>query len=302
MEEEKNVVNEEQKKEVTEKKKGNGSTIIILLLVLACVGLGGYVVYDKVLSPKTSETEEKEKGNSSEKEKEETKSSDEKEVTFTDSELEKYVNYISPASIGPSAKIYNVDSVVASKLSAREKIEHIGKNLINEKLISDSNTYPHNDRFLEKDVKEYVENVYGAGTYEAATFNLGCADYTLSNDGYYREAENGGCGGTTATIVKNDVISYKATKNKLEITTAYVFLEGATTLYKDFEKKEELGKYTGEQIPNTVENADKREKTIDSYLSDYIKTNKDKLYQIKYTFESTDGTHYYFKELTNTKK
>ena len=280
----------EENSNVTEqKKKNNGLIIIVLLLVLVCLCLGGYVLYDKVLSNKTGEeTEEK---NNKEKKEEKEQENKEESINFSESELEKYINYINPPSYGPSEKIYKVESVVASKLSGREKIEYIGNNLRREKLISDENTFPHNNRFLEKDVKEYVEKVYGPGTYEVATFNLGCADYNLASDGYYREAENEGCGGTTATTVKNDVIDYTATKEKLEITTAYVFLLGRSTLYKDYDTQEELGKYTGE-----TDSA-----TINTYLSNYIKTNKDKLNHLKYTFESTDGKNYYFKELSKVK-
>ena len=74
-----------------EKKKGNGGLIVIIvLLLLTTLGLGGFIVYDKLITPEkdcTTEKEDKEEKETKKEEtkKEETKTSEEKycEGTYT---------------------------------------------------------------------------------------------------------------------------------------------------------------------------------------------------------------------------
>ena len=58
-------------------------------------------------------------------------------------------------------------------------------------------------------------------------------------------------------------------------------------IYKDFKLENALEDYSGEDTEN--------------YLSNYIKTNKEKLNKFIYTFESEDDKNYYFKELVHQK-
>ena len=267
-------------KEVSPKKKGNGGlVVVIVILLLICGGLGAFVFVNKdKLFEKDAKTEEKEQ--------KETKK-EEKNVTFADSELEEYVNYIGSVSIGPDKSIYDTKSVDASKLSAREKIEYIGVNLYNKDEIVELNTAKTGIK--ESDVKELVEKVYGPGTYERTTFNLGCGDYVFDESAGNKYVTIGGCGGASGQIVVPAIVDYKATEKKLEITTAYVFADG-DKLYKDIESKEYL------EDVNNVSGDDFR-----NYLKNYAKTNKDKLNHIVYTFESKDGRNYYFTGFTNSK-
>lgn len=263
-----------------ENKKGKGTVVIIVLLIAVILGLVCYICYDKGIIFKAKETTT----NTNEKSKNKT---EEEKVTFTDSELEKYVNYISPVSIGPSGAIYDADTVTAKNLSAAKKIEYIGSKVYAKHTSTSDAQY---DIISENDVKTAVEEVYGPNTYEKATFSLGCGDYTLneSEKNYYSKT---GCGGATATSVSNIVTDYKATKSKLEITTAYAFLDGMTSkIYKDYNKTISLDDYTGGSTEET-----------NAYLKEYVKTNKDKLNTIVYTFESTDGSNYYFTGFKNNK-
>lgn len=274
----------EEQNEFRTKKKGNGTTIVIVLLVVAILGLACYICYDKgiLFSNKettTSGTDKKENNNSQIKPEDES-------VTFSDSELEKYVNYISPASIGPAALLYDTTAVNSNSLSTADKIKYIGT-LVYSKHTSTSD-YQY-DVISENDVKNAVEEVYGPNTYEKTTFNLGCGDYTLNENekNYYSRT---GCGGSTATSVSNVVIDYKATKSKLEITTAYAFFDGMTNkIYKDYNKSISLDEYTGS--PSEIE----------SSLKSYVKNNKEKLNTIIYTFESSNGINYYFTGFKNNK-
>ena len=267
-----------------EKKKNNTKDIIIIFLVALVFGFAGYFVTDKLMNqkPKNNEQttkEEKEKSSKKDSKKEEK----EENVTFSDNDLEKYVNYITPVSIGPSELLFNADSISSEKLSTSEKIQYIGS-MVYEKATSSEN-YEYSI-IKESDVKETVEKVYGPNTYEKAEFRLGCGPYELREDGSYYSRT--GCGGATATTSKNIVIDYKATKKELEITTAYAFHDGMTNkIYKDFKLETSLEDYSGENPEN--------------YLSNYIKTNKEKLNHLVYTFESDDGKNYYFKELVNQK-
>lgn len=274
----------EEQNEFRTKKKGNGTTIVIVLLVVAILGLACYICYDKgiLFSNKettTSGTDKKENNNSQIKPEDES-------VTFSDSELEKYVNYISPASIGPAALLYDTTAINSNSLSTADKIKYIGT-LVYSKHTSTSD-YQY-DVISESDVKNAVEEVYGPNTYEKTTFNLGCGDYTLNENekNYYSRT---GCGGSTATSVSNVVIDYKATKSKLEITTAYAFFDGMTNkIYKDYNKSISLDEYTGS--PSEIE----------SSLKSYVKNNKEKLNTIVYTFESSNGINYYFTGFKNNK-
>ena len=274
----------EEQNEFRTKKKGNGTTIVIVLLVVAILGLACYICYDKgiLFSNKettTSGTDKKENNNNQIKPEDES-------VTFSDSELEKYVNYISPASIGPAALLYDTTAINSNSLSTADKINYIGT-LVYSKHTSTSD-YQY-DVISESDVKNAVEEVYGPNTYEKTTFNLGCGDYTLNENekNYYSRT---GCGGSTATSVSNVVIDYKATKSKLEITTAYAFFDGMTNkIYKDYNKSISLDEYTGN--PSEIE----------SSLKSYVKNNKEKLNTIIYTFESSNGINYYFTGFKNNK-
>ena len=274
----------EEQNEFRTKKKGNGTTIVIVLLVVAILGLSCYICYDKgiLFSNKettTSGTDKKENNNNQIKPEDES-------VTFSDSELEKYVNYISPASIGPAALLYDTTAINSNSLSTADKINYIGT-LVYSKHTSTSD-YQY-DVISESDVKNAVEEVYGPNTYEKTTFNLGCGDYTLNENekNYYSRT---GCGGSTATSVSNVVIDYKATKSKLEITTAYAFFDGMTNkIYKDYNKSISLDEYTGS--PSEIE----------SSLKSYVKNNKEKLNTIIYTFESSNGINYYFTGFKNNK-
>lgn len=266
-----------------EEKKSNGTTIVIALLSVVILGLVCYICYDKGIIFANKKTT----SNSSEKLENSQNKKEEESVTFSEFELEKYVNYISPLSIGPSAAIYNTDTVSSKSLSAADKIEYIGSYVYSKHTSSSDFQY---DIISENDVKNAVEEVYGPNSYEKTVFNLGCGDYTLNENEkkYYSKT---GCGGTTATFVSNVITGYQATKSKLEITTAYAFFDGMTSkIYKDYNKSISLDDYTGGS----------REET-NIYLREYVKNNKDKLNTTVYTFESTDGRNYYFIGFKNNK-
>ena len=245
----------ENQNEILNEKKRNGSTIVITLLIVLVLGLICYICYDKGIIFNSKETPldtaEKVETNTQDT----TKNNEDEKIVFSDSELEKYVNYISPASIGPSALLYNTGYVSAKNLSVADKIEYIGSHVYSKHTSTSDYQY---DIIAENDVKSEIEKIYGPNSYEKTTFNLGCGDYTLneSEGNYYSRT---GCGGTTATFESNVVIDYKATKNKLEITTAYAFFDGMTNkIYKDYNKSIPLDDYTG---GNTTE--------IESYMKEY---------------------------------
>ena len=254
--------------------------MIITILAVLVIGLGGFIIYDKAID----------KGKTKENNTEETTNNNvvDDTVTFTDSELQKYVNYISPVSIGPSALIYSKSEVKVSNMSGKDKIEYVGSKIFDKQTsYNEGQNYYYN--IEEKDVKNIVEEIYGPNTYEQTTFNFGCGEYILNNGKY--TVKTGGCGGASPVIVSNVIIDYKATKSKLEITTAYAFFNGSTNMiYKDINGS----------IPLTSFNSSDMNE-INLYLNEYVKTNKDKLYHIVYTFESKDGRNYYFKEFINNK-
>lgn len=246
------------------------------------LGLIFYICYDKGIF-----FENKEKDTESISITDKNNNTNDEKVVFSDSKLEKYVNYISPSSIGPAKLIYDVNSVSAANLSAADKIKYIASNMYSKHTSTADYQY---DIISENDVKNTVEEVYGSNSYKRTIFNLGCGDYTFNeSDGNYYSRT--GCGGTSITFDKNVIIDYKATKSKIEITTAYAFYDGRTKkIYKDFNMTNSLDDYTGDNTDST-----------ESYLNDYVKNNKEKLNTIVYTFESTNGINYYFKEFTNNR-
>ena len=254
-------------------KKGSGVVIVLLLLIIAGLGLFIYFNKDKLFGEKETKPEETEK--------------QEETITFSNAELQEYVDYIVPVSIGPSAKLFNVDKVVASELSAGEKVEYIGR-LVYAKHTSSAD-YDW-DIIAESDVKNAVEKIYGPNTYKRAEFTLGCGQYTLRDDEKYYSRT--GCGGTTATFVKNIVIDYTATKEKLEITTAYAFAN-PDGIFKDFDN--------GSAQNQLEEHSESNQDNMSDYLENYIKEHKNELHHIVYTFESPDEVNYYFKEFVNQK-
>ena len=273
----------ENQNELVTDKKGKGLIVLIVLLIVIILALICYICYDKGILFKNKETSS---SNTSEKEKNNTKNQNEDEsVTFSDSELEKYVNYILPVSIGPSELIYDVDTISAANLSAADKIKYVGSYIYSKHTSTSDYQY---DIISENDVKNILEEVYGPNSYEKATFNLGCGDFTFNDNekNYYSKT---GCGGTTATFVSNVITDYKATKSKLKITTTYAFYDAMTNMiYKDYNKSISLDDYA----VGSSEDAN-------TYLKDYVKNNKDKLNTIVYTFVSNDGVNYYFKEFVN---
>lgn len=274
-------------------KKGNGSKAIIALLTIVIVLLIGLVILliikPSLFSSTTTNTNANSGATKDTAGTNATTTADEK-VTFTDSELEEYINYISPISYGPSAKIYDTASINASNLSAREKIEYIGSRVLKKNTQTPTDDGLIINTISESDVKSLVEKTYGPNTYEKSAFNLGCGEYTLNESEKNYTNKTGGCGGTTATFVSNVVTGYKATKSKLEITTAYAFLNGETNkIYKDF------------ALSNAVDDFSGNLDNVSPVLKEYVKNNKDKLNTIIYTFESSDGNNYYFTGFKNNK-
>lgn len=273
---------EDNKVAVPKKKDSMGIIILVIILILVFL-VGGYLIYANHMIGNQANKNDEHSGN---KVQDESLETEEDGGPITESDLDEYAHYISPGS-SPSALLYNTSSVDSKKLSAAEKINYIASYLQRKVSLSADNQY---NILTEDDVKGAVEKVYGPNTYQRTTFNLGCGDYTFNeSDGKYYSKT--GCGGSTAFFDTNVVIDSKITADKLEITTAYVFYDGMTAkIYKDFDKTIELGDFAGG-------NSDE----ISGYLINYINDNKDHLNHIVYTFESTDGVHYYFKGFTNSK-
>lgn len=278
-------------------KTSYGLVIALTVFVVLTMCLGGYIIYDKLnvksnnnstnepnannnnnLNPNTNNNSNGSNTNNNDS------NIKEESVTFSDSELEKYVNYIS------ADLIYDTNYVNARELSAAEKIRYIASHISSQ--IKSTSDYKYSV-IAENDVKSIVEKIYGPNSYQKTTFSLGCGEFTLneSNGNYYAKS---GCGDDVGGLLKsNVVIDYKATKSKLEITTAYVFYDYYATqkIYKDSNKNIVLDNYT----------IDASVSEIQSYLKEYAKNNKNKLYHIVYNFESNDGINYYFTGFTNNK-
>lgn len=287
-------------------KKGKIFYIIVLVILLLAVSVLGVLLYKTMKIQKAFkyelETVEKEKEDVEKQNKEKDKIIQEKDkkineleqkidgdesVDISKKEIEKYFNYISPTSVGgPSELLYNKKEVIADKLSLGEKIKYVSA-LLESKTTSSSDYSTENIK--ESDVKKILNEVYGPNTYQRTEFSLGCGTFKLNKKtGVYSAGT--GCGGTSSIFDANEIINYKITSSKIEIVSAYAFFDGQKgKIYKDYNRKQAVDNYKGDETNATYK-----------YLSNYVKKNKNKLNHLTYTFESSDGVHYYFKALKNS--
>lgn len=209
----------------------------------------------------------------------------EEKITFTNQEIQKYIDYLVPFHIDTYNLLYNKDKIIANNLTAKEKIELSGSRVYDLTIQAPNNEF---DYIREKDLKELIEEIYGPNTYAKTSFKLYCKDYILEdNKNYYSRI---GCGGDNDLFSANTIISYKATKTKLEINTTYAFFNrNNKKIYKDF---------NGTAIDDLEFNVNQNN---EGKMHEYIKNNQNKLNKITYTFISDDGKNYYFEKLINNK-
>lgn len=279
-----------------EKKKNKGLVVVIVLLILALVGMGGYIAYDKgYLSFGKKETKE-EKSNKETTTKE-TKSKTE-ELDVESSEVQDlYYNANNHGVLGIDETMYKATELKVSDMDDYYKMQ-LAYNLF-KKDIKEKNEGTYTIETVSEDsVKTAFEKIFGKDTYkQVESFKLhSCATYKYNSANKVYEAITGGCGGTTAFSVVATPIKATKYEDRIEITSGVVFIDAETkALYKDYGKTSKIKDLTDDELTNTLGN------TYETRFTSYIEENTDKVGQYTYTFKLADDGSYYYTGVKNTK-
>ncbi len=144
----------------------------------------------------------------------------------------------------------------------------------------------------EATLKNLYERTFGPNTYERVSqITDGTSCITLTYDeayqGYITQGESG-CGGVSAFMVYEKIISATKYSDRIEIVSSAFYIDGETRqIYKDYNKTTSLGGLLVDE--NTVTDEEERE----NVYSTYIEENKDNLEQYTYTYMLNEDGFYY---------
>lgn len=178
-----NNQNNNSKKLNNNKKKGKGNTIIIVILSLLVVGLGLFIVYDKVLS------KEEEKSVVEEEEVEEVEEDEPIVLDIYSDQVQKLYNQIHPKGC-----LFTIDNLYFNGPISYEKLKN-NAFYLGYSLIVDNDVQKARD-FTYDEVNKKVQSIFGKD------FQLEEKPYTLCPFTYdsasktYKYQKDGGCGCT----------------------------------------------------------------------------------------------------------
>lgn len=260
-----------------EKKKGKGLVVALVLFILVSIGLGGYIVYDKVLTKEEVKTKTEEK---KENKKEETVS-----IDIDDESIISLFKNSHASVIGPDSKIFQNDELKVENMDEDYKW-NLASNIYYDKSVNVGNKL----ELKESDVKNAYESIFGPKTYNRPNeIKTICEVFKYNEISKKYEAQTGGCGGATAFGEYEKIVKATKYNDRIEITSAVIFTDGQTNaMYKDYDKKEKIKDLTEEDLVNTVDNPSEKR------FKDYVIENKDKLDNYVYTYKlNEDGFYYY---------
>lgn len=266
-----------------EKKNNKGIVVALVVAIFIILGLGGYIIYDKVLSTeKESKQEEskKEEVNKDEKEKYE-------EVSIDDEIVTKLIKNVTADTIDvkTAGYFYEKGKILNTEVSNQMKLylaiqmiqgnpDEMEKNL--------SKVTPEN-------IASAVKEIFGPdATYTDETLNDACRGMkynskTQKYSAYY------GCGGALIPTYHGTIVKARKYNDRLEIDQKAMLIT-----------YEQSKTNTGDIIINIFNPNDK----IDSFeiksdddwpeAKDLLEKYKDKLATYKYTFNLEDGNYYFY--------
>lgn len=259
--------------------------IIITILAILVLGLGGYLVYDKVID---KDVKEEVKNESNKKEKE--------EYTLIDKNNESVQFLYSYRAINSymDKKLYTTEYLKVEDRTAEEKYS-IASNIFAKESHDGFSEDGQTIELLENQkVKNGYERVFGPNTYKKPEkMSFGCEDYEIysKDENYYVLVANG-CGGPFATIVEN-IDEVRKYRDRIEIKTSFC-IKGINEelssddnmnynfYYKDLDEKELIAK--------VAKNSN----------VDIFKEYKDKMNHMTYTYNlGEDGFYYYYSSQLN---
>lgn len=254
--------------------------VIIIILAILVLGLGGYLVYDKVIDKDVKE-EVKEESSRQEKE----------EYTLIDRENESIQFLYSYRSIDSymDKKLYTTEILKVEDRTAEEKYSMASKIFAKESHDGFNEAGQTIELLENQKVKNAYERIFGPNTYKKPqSMSSGCSEYKVySKDNNYYIVEELGCGGPVPVIVEN-IDEVRKYEDRIEIRTSFctqgIIEELATDenmkyhfYYKDLDEKELIAK--------VAKNSN----------VDIFKEYKDKMNHMTYTYNlGEDGFYYYY--------
>jgi hypothetical protein len=281
-----------------ENKSKLGLGILIGLLIALVIGLGGFIIYDKVLSDNNESTIEKENNNDVSDTLENTENNEEKELADSDKkqkleELVLLLHYKSNDLSGKSIGIYknlsltSNDKMLVTFRSLNNKNKFTKITIPKDKMSSnmDIRYFEHSEMIT----KAEVDNEYYALFNERITTHRDIEDcpiyyYDSVNSVYYIYSACGGIGvgGPMEYINK---YTYSNDEAYVYLSVGYIHYDNNTekrTLYTDLQMtKEYQGNYTDDFKIN--------------------QSNYQNFSEYKYVFGKNDNGNYYFKSIEKTK-
>lgn len=276
-------------------KKGAGFLIIIVALLIALLGLGGYLIYDKFIAPEedNKKTEEKEK-------KEEKK--EEKEVALNDNAIETQlktsINILEKLEfLGDDVNHYSRKGDIYYKNIKNEEIKDgVKLYAVLNSVYYDNSNYFVDDHKVEGDsrksadadkINKLYKSVFGedAKTNDFGKNNCPVYEYDATTKKYYG---NSGCGGTSGfwILTKADRFTKKGDNYYAYVKLAVI--EGGEKAYTDYAK---TNTYNG-----TIDKANLWDG--EKFFTD---ENKESFSEYKYTFTKTKDGDYKFVSVEKVK-
>lgn len=222
-----------------EEKKKNGSVVVIILLVIVILVLGGYVVYDKVLSKEAKDTGVVDKKDAEVEEKEETEN-----LEVAGELVVGLVNKITKTLGCTDFKdIYLTDGIFKGEDFSNQDIYSLALRSIYDSVKGDSVTGTGYKDFTADTLDKAIEKIVGSDYKFTHNSYVSCPawDYDANSKNYKAPASSA-CGCTTGpyhTIAKTS----KAVKigDKIEIYQRVIFVDTSNGKgYSDSKKTKEI--------------------------------------------------------------
>lgn len=229
--------NNEQNNNMTN--KGVGFLIIVVALLVVIIGLGGYVLYDKILSEDSKiSTEEKVK-------KEEKKEEKEVALDVTSKEVTDLFNSITSGW----NKYCGVDNYFADKKVTVDDIDNdLASSIMLYNLIESGVKHAEGSTFTKKQVEDIIVKLFGKKyKYTYKTINS-CPSFTYDEAKELYTAGPSGCGGICGPHNMKKVVKATKTDSKIELYVRVLFVGSGENIkyYNDYKTTKEVSVETNE--------------------------------------------------------
>lgn len=218
-------------------KRGAGLIIIVVALLMAVLGLGGYIMYDKFFndnkSSKTTEKEEK---------KEEKKEDKVENLEVTSNEV---TDLFTSITTGWNRYCGINNYFIDKKVTTTDIDNDIVTAITLSYLYKSGVKFDEGSTFTKKQVEDTITKLFGKNykyTYKTIS---GCPTFTYDESKEVYTAGSSGCGGTCGAVVLKKVVKATKTDSKIELYVRALFPselpdENGYIKYYKFKSDEEL--------------------------------------------------------------